>query len=160
MTHVHAQQTLRRNQALGRVALVVSAAGILIGLRLIDPQSSAWLFRTSCGAFTGLPCLFCGTTRAMHHLLNGELSRAIYFNWLALPILFSAIVLMLMFTIEAALGRRVLQRRISFRVTSRRFAAIAGGLVALWILQITLAVSFHKHELLNPSGPLYSLFVR
>ena len=96
----------------------------------------------------------------MHHLLNGEVSRAIYFNWLALPILFSAILLMLMFSIEAALGRRVLQRRISFHLTSRQCAVIAGGLVALWLLQITLAVSFRKQELLNPSGRLYSLFVR
>ena len=34
------------------------------------------------------------------------------------------------------------------------------ALLALWSLQVYLAVSQHKTELLNPNGPLYALFVR
>jgi hypothetical protein len=144
-----------------RVAAVSGSLGILAGLRLIDPEASTWFpLRTSCGAISGLPCLFCGTTRAMHHLLNGEFARAIYFNWLAVPIFFAALTLMLLFTAEAAMGRRVLRYSFSFRLTSRRLAAISGAIAALWVLQITLAISLHKHELLNPNGPLYRLFVR
>ncbi|MFN2475720.1 MAG: DUF2752 domain-containing protein [Chthoniobacterales bacterium] len=116
--------------------------------------------RTSCGAISGLPCLFCGTTRAMHHLLNGEFARAIYFNWLAFPIFAAVLIMMGMLAVEVALGRHLMLRGLEFRLTSRRLGGIAGAVVALWLLQITLAVSLHKQELLNPSGPLYPLFVR
>ncbi len=155
------KRALSRGGALARIAFVGSVGAVLVALRLIDPESSFWFpLGASCGAITGLPCLFCGTTRAMHHLLNGELARAIYFNWLALPILAVAVTMMLAFTIETALGRHLRQGQITFRPTPRRLVAIAGGIVALWFLQVTLAVNLHKHELLNPAGPLYSLFVR
>jgi hypothetical protein len=48
----------------------------------------------------------------------------------------------------------------TFPVTPRRLTLIGLGLVALWMLQVFLAVSQQKHELLNPRGPLYALFVK
>jgi hypothetical protein len=161
MAYVHAQYVLRPHEVAWRVAVVVAIAGILTALRLIDPATSSWFpLRTSCGAISGLPCLFCGTTRAMHHLLNGEFARTIYFNWLAIPVFISAVTMMLMIATEVALRQHVLAHCVSFRLTSRRVGALAGAVVALWVLQITLAVSLHKHELLNPAGPLYPFFVR
>ncbi|MEO8044079.1 MAG: DUF2752 domain-containing protein, partial [Spartobacteria bacterium] len=52
----------------------------LFALAAIRPGSlPAWFpFATSCGAVTGLPCIFCGVTRAMYHLLHGEFARALY----------------------------------------------------------------------------------
>lgn len=161
MDDVYGKQVLSHGGALRRIAFVGGVGAILVALRVIDPESSSWFpLRASCGAITGLPCLFCGTTRAMHHLLNGEFGRAIYFNWLALPILAVVATMMLAFTIETVLGRHLRQCRLRFRLTPRRLGAIAGVVVALWFLQVTLAVSLHKHELLNPAGPLYSLLVR
>jgi len=43
---------------------------------------------------------------------------------------------------------------------SRFLRGAAAGLVLLWFLQVFLAVSQHKIELLNPNGLLYSLVVR
>jgi uncharacterized membrane protein len=99
-------------------------------------------------------------TRAMHYLLNGEFGRAIYFNWLAIPMLIGAVMMMLVVVAEVALGRCLLKGGVSFRLTSGRVSALAVTVFGLWVLQVTLAVSLHKHELLNANGPLYSLFVR
>src|SRR5213078_4964678 len=72
-----------------RRAFILGATAVLLILRWIDPVvAGRWLpFHTSCGAITGLPCIFCGMTRALHLLLNGDFSGAIYFNWLAVPFL-------------------------------------------------------------------------
>src|SRR2546423_12028625 len=70
-----------------RFAFIMSALAALLLLRWIDPVvAGGWLpFHPSCGAITGLPCIFCGMTRALHLLLNGNFIGAIYFNWLAFP---------------------------------------------------------------------------
>ena len=140
-------------------------ASVLSGiatLRLFAPsQLSAWIpFHTSCGAITGLPCLFCGTTRAMHHLLNGNFSAALYYNWLAFPILAVAIALSALFVAELVIGRRLLAIADRVRLTPRTFAFGFTIFLSLWSLQVYLAVSQHKNELLNPSGLLYAFFVK
>ncbi len=141
-----------------RLAAVTAMGMAALALRAIDPVTLSWLpLRTSCGAVTGLPCIFCGITRALHHLLNGQFARALYFNWLAFVVVALALILAGNFTAEIFLRRRLF-RFPSVQFTPR-FAAIAGiSIFALWIFQVTLAVSMHKHELLNPSGPLYALF--
>ena len=161
MTYFDAPRNLRQRDLVWRLALLAVIGGVLAALRVFDPEANSWFpLRTSCGAISGLPCLFCGTTRAMHHLLHGEFGRAIYFNWLAVPILVAAVMIALIVATEAAFGRRVLQNHLSFPLNSRRVGAIAGAVVVLWAIQITLAITLQKHELLNPAGPLYSLFVR
>lgn len=71
-------------------SLVVSFAG-LIYLRLFDPVTGAAFFpQCPFHALTGLHCPGCGTTRALHQLLQGHLAAAFAFNpftVLALPFL-------------------------------------------------------------------------
>lgn len=117
-------------------------------------------FATSCGAFTGLPCIFCGLTRGLHHLLHGEFGCALYFNWLAFPLVAGALTLFLVHALELVLDRRLLARVPRLRLTRASMGVLFAGLVLLWCLQVYLAVSQHKTELLNPHGPLYSLVVR
>ena len=146
-----------RSVRVGFIAAVILAALVL---KTVEPTAVSWLFGTSCGAITGLPCIFCGTTRALHHLLNGEFARAFYFNWIAFP--FAALV--------AALAARagvelILRRRFRFGLPALHFtprvAALAGvSLLMLWALQVGLALRWQKHELLNPDGLLYALLVR
>jgi hypothetical protein len=136
-----------------------SLTGLLL-LRWFDPQVlAAWLpVHTSCGAVTGLPCVFCGMTRALHLLLNGNLARAFYFNWLVFPFLGAVLFLVFLFLLELRWHRKFCNWRI--RMTALRLTLLAGGVIALWILQASLAVAQHKQELLNPQGLLYSYFVR
>ncbi|MGI9086170.1 MAG: DUF2752 domain-containing protein [Chthoniobacterales bacterium] len=151
------QIRLTNRARLFRVAALAAMILAALALRAFSP---GWLpLRASCGAVTGLPCIFCGTTRALHFLLLGDFGRALYFNWLAFVVAAAALILAGVFVAEFFLRRRVLLLP-TFAVTPGRIAGFAGGLIALWIFQVTLAVSLHKHELLNPHGPLYSLVVK
>jgi hypothetical protein len=145
-----------------RFAFIMSASAALLLLRCIDPVvAGSWLpFHPSCGAITGLPCIFCGMTRALHLLLNGDFIGAIYFNWLTFPFLGAVIFLIVLFAIEIAKRRVIWRLRVIWPLTRRGLTVFGLGLLLLWTLQTYLAVSQHKHELLNTRGPLYVLFVR
>lgn len=157
----NAARQLNRREVLARLSVGLAIAFALLGLRSINPESISWFpLRTSCGAITGLPCIFCGTTRALHHLLHGEWTRALYFNWIAFPVAAMAIVVLVLFTAEALAQRRLIVARGTFRVTPKTLAWSGGALAALWILQVSLAVSLQKRELLNPEGLLYAVFIK
>ncbi len=92
-------------------------------------------------------------TRALHLLLNGDFIGAIYFNWLAFPFLGAIIFLFALFAIEIAKRRVIWRLRMVLRVTRWRLTVFGLGLLLLWTLQTYLAVSQHKHELLNTQRP-------
>lgn len=143
-----------------RVGFIATMASLAFGLRAVDPVTLPPLpVGLSCGAVTGLPCIFCGMTRALHHLLNGEFARALYFNWLAFLVAAAAFSGCVLVVAELLFRRRLLALP-TFRVTPRFATITAALLVALWILQVSFAVSGQKRELLNPHGLLYALFVR
>ena len=145
-----------------RLAFILGATAVLLILRWIDPVvAGRWLpFHTSCGAISGLPCIFCGMTRALHLLLNGDFSGAIYFNWLAFPFLAVAVFLIALFAVEVTKRRVIVNLSMILPVTFGRLTVIGLCLFLLWASQVYLAVSQHKQELLNSKGTLYVLFVR
>ncbi len=161
MTLASSARNLTRGQFRARLVAIVAVSAALVMLRAVNPETVSWFpLRSSCGAVTGLPCIFCGTTRAVHYLLNGDFARALYFNWLSFPVTGAALVIVLVFAVETGLGRRVIQLRFSFRMTPQRAALVASGITALWLLQIAIAVGLHKRELMNPAGLLYALLPR
>ena len=145
-----------------RLIFVLVATAALFVLHFVDPvMAESWVpLHTSCGAITGLPCIFCGMTRALHLLLNGDFGGALYFNWLAFPFLGAVVFLVAVCIIEIATRRVILNWNTNAPFTARKLTIIGLTLFMLWTLQAYLAVSQHKHELLNPRGPLYVLFVR
>ena len=145
-----------------RLAFIVGATVIPLILRAVDPVNFKNLapFPTSCGAISGLPCIFCGMTRALHSLLNGDFGGALYFNWLAFPFLALIAFLVVLFAIEMAKRRTIVNWTAVTPITVRKLTIIGVTMCFLWALQVYLAVSQDKHELLNPRGPLYALFVR
>ena len=110
--------------------------------------------RTSCGAITGLPYLFCGMMRSLHLLLRCDFSGALYFNWLALPLAIVMVFLIALFGAEMACRRQILNLRVLAPTTARRLAACAATAVALWALHAYLAVSQHKAELQSSRAAL------
>ncbi|MEO7724927.1 MAG: DUF2752 domain-containing protein [Chthoniobacterales bacterium] len=150
--------SVRRWRALYLFALPAA----LLALALVPPGSiPSWFpFATSCGAVTGLPCIFCGTTRALQYLLHGDFARALYYNWLVYPLLAAACALFLVHALELCTARNLLAAFPRPRMTGRPLGALAAGFFLLWCFQVYLAVSQHKTELLNPRGTLYSLVVR
>jgi hypothetical protein len=145
-----------------RLAYFLAIGFGLALLRVLEPNRlSAWMpFSASCGAITGLPCLFCGMTRAIHELLNGNFAAAVYYNWLAFPILTAALGLAGIFAAELILKRKILVIGDRLQLTPKGLTVAAAVLVLLWSFQVHLAISQHKKELLNPSGPLYALLVK
>jgi len=145
-----------------RLIFIFGATSALLVLRVVDPViAGSWIpLHISCGAITGLPCIFCGMTRALHLLLNGDFGGALYFNWLAFPFLGAVAFLVVVYVIEIAKRRIILTSNTSASLTARKLTIIGLTLFMLWTLQAYLAVSQHKHELLNPRGPLYALLVR
>ena len=108
----------------------------------------------------GVALYFLRDDARLHLLLNGDFIGAIYFNWLAFPFLGAIIFLFALFAIEIAKRRAIWRLSMVLRVTRWRLTVFGLGLLLLWTLQTYLAVSQHKHELLNTRGPLYVLFVR
>lgn len=145
-----------------RALYLFALPAALLALALVQPGSvPSWFpFATSCGAVTGLPCIFCGTTRALQHLLHGDFARALYYNWLSYPLLVAAGALYLVHALELCSARNLLAALPRLRLTRRPLGALAAGFLLLWCFQVYLSVSQHKTELLNPRGPLYSLVVR
>jgi hypothetical protein len=140
--------------------LLLLPAGLLAVFWSRAGSLPTWFpFATSCGAITGLPCIFCGATRGIHHLLHGNFGLALYYNWLSYPILTGAAVLYLICAYELLIARNLLAQLPRPRLTRGTAGAVAASFLLLWGVQVYLAVSQHKTELLNPGGPLYSLVV-
>lgn len=154
-------EQLSRRQAIGRAIALCAILGGAILLQHFDPNALPARVRGvfSCGAASGIPCLFCGLTRALHYLLNADFARAFYFNWLAFPLLIATVALAAGWICEIIVRRPLLARMFTFRITSRRLLVGCGALICLWTMQVALAVSHHKAELLNPAGPLYPFFL-
>lgn len=157
----HTKSVFTRRERLFRSAvLLVAVVGLLL-LRAVNPEGLSIIPLTiSCGAATGLPCLFCGMTRALHFVLNGDVGGALYFNWLALPLLALVAIITAASSAEVACGRRLFRWGGLVRFRGRSLAYVAATLCLLWSIQVYLAVTQHKRELLNPDGPLYHLFMR
>jgi hypothetical protein len=98
-------------------------------------------------------------TRALYYLMHGEFGKALYYNWLAFAFVAGVITIFAIGTLELILGRNLFSRIPPIRLTRVSLGVTALGLALLWCLQVYLAVSQHKTELLNPNGPLYSLVV-
>lgn len=145
-----------------RLTFILGATVALFVLRIVDPVAAgSWVpLHTSCGAITGLPCIFCGMTRALHLLLNGDFRGALYFNWLAFPFLGAIVFFVAVIVVEIVNRRIILTWNNVAPLTAHKLTIIGLTLLMLWTVQAYLAVSQHKHELLNPRGPLYALFVR
>ena len=78
----------------GYVAVAVLAAAALTLLALVDPSTTTLLPPCPFRLATGFLCPACGTGRALHALLHGELGRALRLNPLAvaaLPFLLAAL---------------------------------------------------------------------
>jgi hypothetical protein len=145
-----------------RAIFVLAALAGGAVLRVVDPVAASawWPLHASCGEVTGLPCIFCGMTRALHFLFAGNFERAFYFNWLSFPFVAAATFTVALFTIELICQRRFLNLRVIGPMTPRKLALLAIAGITLWTFQAGLALSQHKTELLNPRGLLYAMFTR
>ncbi len=64
------------------IAATAFAGAALMFLYGHDPSAHAWYPRCAFHALTGLQCPGCGATRALYHMLHGDIRAAIQFNLL------------------------------------------------------------------------------
>jgi hypothetical protein len=123
---------------------------------VLNPQKGAsvgWSFEAF-NRFTGLPCPFCGGTRATHFLLHGDWGQSLYYNWLAIPSLAAGLGLVLIMTLELLKGRQYLF--IPHFSRQRLFWGLA-FIAIIWAFHVYDALTTPKPELLNIEGLYFKL---
>ena len=129
---------------------VAMAAGVgLVVLRWFDPATSVIFPPCPLHALTGLYCPGCGSLRALHQLLLGNLGAAFAFNPLA--------VLSLPFLVYGSASYALFQIR--GRYLPRRFLPaswIWTLLAAIILFAVLRNIPVHPFDLLAPGGMLRS----
>ena len=137
----------------GLAVAILLAAGFL---SLSRPEAGTIRPFIPCGfhAITGLPCLFCGGTRAMRAILHGDPSEALYLNTLAFPALAFAAAAFVLLLIEAAAGRPLARREFLHRRLIRLAPALILLALAWWVFHILMALRTPKPELADFRNPV------
>lgn len=114
-----------RRKSLFRAGICVGIIALVIFYFAVDP---AWRFMPRCPvyALTGLRCPGCGTQRALHALLHGDLGAAWGFN----PALLISIPLMTLIGVSVALKSRL--RRLYLILHSPPVIIAVGVLLLGW----------------------------
>jgi hypothetical protein len=87
------------------IAVGCSAAAAALYVAALDPSSSGSFPACAFRSVTGWWCPGCGLTRATHHLLRGDVSQALGYNALVVPVL-AMLVLTWGAWLGHSLGRR------------------------------------------------------
>jgi hypothetical protein len=91
----------------------------------------------------------------MRALFAGDLARALYLNWLALPVLVIGVLAVVVIGVELITRRRWLP---PVRIGRRGAALAAAVFVLLWGWQIFQSLHAPKPELLNPNGLFFKFY--
>lgn len=75
----------KRNSIILISILVVIALFGIILVKNNNPEEESFFIPCIFYKLTGLKCAGCGMTRAMHHLVNGRIGKAIWYNLMIVP---------------------------------------------------------------------------
>lgn len=101
--------------------LVITAIAAVALYTAIDPESSVFFPKCPFHMLTGLECPGCGSQRAIHSLLNGDIAAAIHYNLL---IVLSIPYLLLLVILEIA-KRIILSTKPLDRAKTKLLTAIS-----------------------------------
>jgi len=136
-----------------RFRWVAVSGGLLIfvAVAIINPALGKMYKIDLCPFFqlSGLPCLFCGGTRATQALLRGQWEQAFYYNWLAFPAVLGVVVLMLLWSIELYRGHRLFRWEGHWLWRSPTLWLFGVMGMVSWSWHIYQAITIPKQELLN-----------
>ncbi len=136
-------------------AALALLAGLAV-LAVIEPRGQPPFPTLPCGfrGTTGLPCAFCGGTRAAHALLNGDLSRTLDLNALAIPAVLLVVIATAILLFEAARGRRLTAWPVFGRRVARFLPVFLLLMVGWWIPHIVVALKKPNTELVDLKNPV------
>ena len=140
-----------------RLARVVGVTALLVGGGVVW-MFAPWLVKLvpKCvfHAATGLPCAFCGTTRAVAAAAGGDWSRALELNAFGIGVLVAGLASLLLLGSEAFRGRALLD----WNACGRRFARLLPLLIPLllvwWVIHLADAIRTSKGELVDLRNPV------
>lgn len=145
---------LTPRQRLLRVVLLacVALAACLPLLKNLLPSIPS----VPCGfkAFTGLPCLFCGGTRAASAALHGDFEYSLYLNALSIPVLVALTLLASLSAWEVLRGRQIAHWHLISRLCIKILPLVLVLLLAWWSLHMVSALRTPKPELVDPDNPI------
>ncbi|MEI8311300.1 MAG: DUF2752 domain-containing protein [Verrucomicrobiota bacterium] len=133
------------------------AAAILLALIFLAlplPERGPPLLPCGFHAVSGLPCLFCGGTRAARAILHGNLQAALYLNALAFPALALAVAASLVLLVEAAAARPLAPWEAYLRRLSRLAPVLVLPALAWWMVHLYFALRTPKPELVDFRNPI------
>jgi hypothetical protein len=144
---------LTSSQRLLRVVLIACAA-----LAVCLPVLKDLLPSLPCGfkGLTGLPCLFCGGTRAATAALHGDFEYSLYLNALSIPVLAAIMLLASVCAWEILRGRPIAQWQTISRPCIKFLPLVLVLLLAWWSLHMVSALRTPKPELVDPDKPIAS----
>lgn len=143
-----------------RILRLSAAAAILavLGALALLPASPSLLPALPGGCMfhklSGLPCVFCGGTRATSALLHGNLERAWYLNPLALPVVAMLLITAAICLLEAARNRPLLDWPRFFKRARPLLPIVFIGLLILWFPHVWGALRASKTELIDLRNPI------
>lgn len=130
----------------GLLALAAGAAGFVYVLVTVRPTDDSYYPRCQLHALTGLHCPGCGTTRALHALLNGRVAEALAYNAL-FPFVLPAVGWAFVRSVRVSRG---LSPATPGRASTWGFRMLAVTVVLYGVLRNVPAYPF---TLLAPQGP-------
>lgn len=145
---------LMRHERLARLAV---AGAVLAGAVLLAVAPGIVLFpKPACGfrSLTGLPCAFCGGTRATAALAAGDVATAARMNALVFPLGFVVMAVGCVCLVEALRSRRLADwGGLAGRV--KKFAPLlVVALILWWVPHVVLALREPGSGLVAPDHPL------
>ena len=112
-----------RKSTIIAVATILIVAAIIVVYYLFNPAQYSFFPRCPSKLITGYDCPGCGTQRAFHALLNGNIAEALHYN----AILFIAVPFLVIYSAAAILKKRL-----------PRFHATMNSAVVGWTVLVIL----------------------
>ena len=139
-----------------RFGLALAMVLVLLSLAFLRSERRLTLPALPCAfhSISGLPCLFCGGTRAACAILDGNPRAALRLNILAFPALGLLAIAMLSLVVEAASGRPLAPWEAFLRRTNRLAPILIVPALAWWMFHIYSALRTPKPELVDFRNPI------
>lgn len=139
-----------------RLGLALSMVLVLLSLAFLRSERRVTLPALPCAfhSISGLPCLFCGGTRAACAILDGNPRAAVRLNILAFPALALLATTLVALVVEAASGRPLAPWEAFLRRMNRLAPLLILPALAWWMFHIYSALRTPNPELVDFRNPI------
>lgn len=139
-----------------RFGLALAMVLVLLSLAFLRSERRVTLPALPCAfhSISGLPCLFCGGTRAACAILDGNPRAALRLNILAFPALALLSTTLVALLVEAASGRPLAPWEAFLRRMNRLAPILIVPALAWWMFHIYSALRTPKPELVDFRNPI------